>query len=245
MGQTYQVLRQSQYGIIILFQRYSHTHCFFFFDNLLYDTVMTPFHNKGWKYFNQFQEIMLGSTARGSHAFLPATCAPPGQRFGDEDDEESNGGASISRTTGLNKGPMDIDKEIDGSASISASGSKCELATITSEGDTVAPLCYQMSLPGRNLLVQHCLLFHLPNCVPKCHPPIALKCFLLSILQVVLVLLQKSHLNLSFTKYRDQVTPSSLLSVILCQLTQSPKSDRMLCACCKPEMMDSQRIKKS
>jgi hypothetical protein len=99
---------------------------------------MTPFCNKGWKYFDQFQEIMPGSTARGSHAFSPGACAPPGQGLGDEDDEEGSGGASINGTTGLNEGPMDVDKEVDGSTSISASGSKRKLATITSEGGTVA-----------------------------------------------------------------------------------------------------------
>jgi len=106
--------------------------------------VMAPFRNKGWKYFDQFQEIMPGSTARGSHAFSAATTAPPSQEFGDDNDEGGSGGASISRT----EGSRDVDKEVDSSTFVSASAGKRKLATITSEEDTVASSSDQPQPPS-------------------------------------------------------------------------------------------------
>ena len=81
---------------------------------------------------------MLGSTARGSHAFSPATSAPPSVKFGDGDDEGGSGEASISYTEATRGDLMDIDKEVDNSTLVSASVTKRKLATITSEEDTVA-----------------------------------------------------------------------------------------------------------
>jgi hypothetical protein len=110
--------------------------------------VMAPFCNKGWKYFDQFQEIMPGSTARGSHAFSAVTTAPPSQEFGDDNDEGGSGRASISCTKGSREEPMDVDKEVDSSTFISASAGKRKLATITSEEDTVASSSDQPQPPS-------------------------------------------------------------------------------------------------
>ena len=109
---------------------------------------MAPFRNKGWKYFDQFQEIMPGTTARGSHAFSAATCAPPPQERDDEDDEGRSSGASISRTEGLSEEPMDVNTEVNSSASTSASATKRKLATITSGEDTVASSSEQPQPPS-------------------------------------------------------------------------------------------------
>jgi hypothetical protein len=98
---------------------------------------MIPFCNKGWKYFDKFQDIMPGSTARGSHAFSPVTSAPPSMEFGDGDDEGGSGGASISCTEDTREELMDINKEVDNSTLILASITKRKLSTITSEEDTV------------------------------------------------------------------------------------------------------------
>jgi len=93
---------------------------------------------------------MPGSTARGSHAFSPATSAPPIQKLDDDDDEGGSGGASIGCAKGSREEPMDVDKEVevDSSTSVSASATKRKLATITSEEDTFASSSEQPQPPS-------------------------------------------------------------------------------------------------
>ena len=40
---------------------------------------MAQFRNKGWVYFDQFEEIIPNAKARGSHAFSLMNAAPPSQ----------------------------------------------------------------------------------------------------------------------------------------------------------------------
>jgi hypothetical protein len=97
---------------------------------------MTQFRNKGWVYFNQFEEIMPNSKARGSHAFSPMNAAPPGQSL--EEDEASGDVPGVETTgyvDGMQEDSMDVDREADGSTLVSASSSKRKLTTFTSDED--------------------------------------------------------------------------------------------------------------
>ena len=77
-----------------------------------FNKLVGPFCNKGWLYYEQFQDIIPNASARGSYAFSPVNTDPPGQPDEAEDDAKEGlvGEGTSGQDVGQTQDAMDVDK---------------------------------------------------------------------------------------------------------------------------------------
>jgi hypothetical protein len=102
---------------------------------------MAPFRNKGWPYFDKFNEIIPNATARGTHTFSPTNTAAPGPL---EDDEAA---AAANSSKSAEGDAMEVDKDGDGATLISITASKRKLSAITIGDDNDDTITFNFGHP--------------------------------------------------------------------------------------------------